>query len=138
MSALPCPRCLREHIQGRLRREAVQELPDGVGVAPLARDGSGTCCFDCAAADGLVALSVNRTLPPGKLRARTGDSALTWEMARVAVGNDRQEQYRLPGVRMGLAYHGLIKLNGEGDLTRHQAWLDAVLPVDDEGPRVAL
>ena len=45
-------------------------------------------------------------------------------MARIAVGNDRQEQYRLPGVPMGLAMDGQIRKSKPGDLEDQHAWLD--------------
>jgi hypothetical protein len=73
----------------------------------LARDGSGLCCVDCASADTLRALA----------------RGMTFSMARVAVGNDRNEQLRLPGVRIGLAHTGLIKMSAPGDLERHLGWL---------------
>lgn len=100
----PCPRCLALVRDGKIRAETVQRLPAGVGMAPIARDGSGKCCFDCAAADGI-----------------TGRMGLDFLMARIAVGNDRQEKYRLPGVRMGL---NQVRLSAPGDLKNQHAWLD--------------
>jgi hypothetical protein len=78
-------------------------------MAPLARDGSGKSCHDCASADGLMAYS---------------KKGLDFLMARIAVGNDRQEQYRLPGISMGLVAEGLMRASKEGDFQRHLAWLD--------------
>jgi hypothetical protein len=46
-------------------------------------------------------------------------------MARIAVGNDRQEQYRLPGVPLGLVAQHYVRPSKAGDLKRHHAWLDA-------------
>lgn len=114
----PCPRCLRLAREGVLRAEMVQRMP-AAAFAPLARDGSGKCCRDCGAADALTGLS----------------SSLDFEMARVAVGNDRQEQYRLPGAPMGLVKVGIMAPSAPGDLERHHAWLDAQCwfdPVSDE------
>lgn len=101
----PCPRCFELAKARRLRVEPVQRLPLGLGVAPLARDGSGKCCFDCAFADRLVT------------------SGMTFEMSRIAVANCRQEQYRLPGVRMGLVLNGM-RVSKPGDLEDQHAWLN--------------
>ena len=111
MTEEPCPSCLRVFFQGPLRREAIQPLPEGA-FAPLDMEGN-KWCFDCASANGLTRVS----------------STLTWEMARTAVGNDRQEQYRLPGVQMGLVMMGLVRPSKEGDFEQHMEWLDRVLPV---------
>lgn len=103
--AAPCARCLSVP---SLRREAVQPLPRGV-LAPLARDGTGPCCQDCASADTLQRFG----LAPG------------FEAARIAVANDRQEQYRLPGAPMGLVAIGLVRPSKPGDFERQIAWLNA-------------
>lgn len=107
LSETPCPRCLELATDRLVRPEVVQRMPEGVGIAPIARDGSGKCCFDCASADAL-----------------TGRMGLTFLMARIAVGNDRQEQYRLPGVPMGLAMDGQIRKSAPGDLEDQHRWLD--------------
>lgn len=104
----PCPRCLALAQDDALRVEMVQPLPPGAW-APLARDGSGPCCHDCAAADGLVRLDV----------------CLDFPMARIATGNERQEQYRLPGAPTGLVAMGRLRPSIAGDLEQHHAWLDA-------------
>lgn len=116
LSETPCPRCLALAQEGAIRVETVQRLPEGVGVAPIARDGSGKCCFDCASADTLM----------GRI------SSLTFTMARIAVGNDRQEQYRLPGVAMGLAIDGLVQKSAPGDLEDQHRWLDRMRWFDIE------
>jgi hypothetical protein len=87
--------------------ETVMPLAEGA-LAPLARDGSGKCCFDCAAADAVVA-----------------SLGLEFDAARIAVGNDRQEQLRLPGMKMGLVMAGYVRPSKAGDLEAHHAWLDA-------------
>jgi len=105
----PCPRCLKLARDGEIRFETVQQLPEGV-YASLARDGSGKCCDDCAAADTLTS------------------QGMLFEMARVATGNCRQEQLRLPGAPLGLVPAGYMHRSEEGDLERHLEWLDRVLP----------
>lgn len=110
--APPCPRCLALAQQRVLRIEHVQPLPEGT-LAPLsrARAADGTfppCCFDCAAADALVAFM-----------------GIDFDAARIAVGNDRQEQLRFPAAKAGLVKAGLMRTSVEGDLDRHLAWLDA-------------
>jgi hypothetical protein len=104
----PCPRCLDLAKRYRIRPETVQRLPAGAG-APLARDRSGPCCLDCASADTLTT-SMNL--------------GLTFEMARIAVGNDRQEQYRMPGLPMGLVQAGFMRASRPGDMENQHAWLD--------------
>lgn len=110
MNAPPCPRCLALARACDIRWETLQPLPEGAR-APLACDGSGPCCYDCAAADALVGMGVG----------------VEFVAARVAVGNDRQEQYRLPGVPMGLVRGGLVRPSAPGDLERHHTWLDAAV-----------
>lgn len=104
----PCPRCLPLAQEGDIRWEMVQPLPSGA-YAPLAKvPGGKPCCWDCAAADTL-------------LRLRRAPNFLA---ARIAVGNDRQEQYRLPGAPMGLVQEGVVRASAPGDLERHHAWLE--------------
>lgn len=107
LSAEPCPRCLALAKERAIRTETVQRLPAGLGVAPVARDGSGACCFDCGSADALL-----------------GFGGLTFTMARIAVGNDRQEQYRLPGFPGGLVKMGLMRPSAPGDLDEQYDWLE--------------
>jgi len=113
LSEDPCPRCLALAQAGRLRMEVVQRLPEGA-FAPRAVPTkevpyAGPCCRDCGAADALL-----RVIPttPG------------FVAARVAVGNDRQEQYRLPGVPMGLVKVGLVAPSKPGDLEDQHRWLE--------------
>ncbi len=107
LEAEPCPRCLGLAREGKLRLECVMPLPPGA-MAPLAVDRSGKCCFDCAAADTVMRFNMG---VPG------------FGAARIAVGNDRQEQFRLPGVPLGLVKAGLVRPSKAGDLERHLAWL---------------
>lgn len=112
MTEDPCPRCLPLAQAGRIRMEMVQRLPAGA-FAPMAVPGEdeyrGKCCFDCGAADGLL-----RVMPgvPG------------FVAARIAVGADRQEQYRLPGIPMGLVQQGFVRPSKAGDLEAHHRWLE--------------
>ena len=109
MTETPCPRCLALAQAGGLRIEAVQRLPQGAH-APLARDGSGKQCLDCAAAE-----LVQRMVLPG----------MEWPECRIAVANDRQEQYRLPGAPMGLVSAGYMRPSAPGDLEDQHRWLEA-------------
>lgn len=101
----PCMRCVRLSFNGRMRTEAIQPIPQP--APPRSREGNIPCCRDCALADALVGMGY---VP-------------TFEMARVVVANDRQEQLRLPGAPMGLVQMGLMLPNREGDLERHHTWL---------------
>lgn len=133
----PCPRCLLAFADGHIRRECVQPLPPD-GIAPLAVDGSGPCCHDCQAADNLLKMFHRGAMPPGRWSWAMRDvpigQGMTWGMARTCVGNDRQSQYRLPGIPMGLCHPSiaLMQPSRAGDLDRHHAWLDVVLPMEDE------
>jgi hypothetical protein len=100
-----CPKCMRLVFNNHIRVEMVQPLPPN-GIAPLDYEGEATC-HDCHSA-----LNLMRRVP-----------SLTFEMARVAVGNDRQEQFRLPGVEMGLVADHIVKPSKPGDLDRHYKWL---------------
>jgi len=121
LTEVPCPRCLGMARKGQLRIETVQRLPVGA-FAPLAHDGSGKCCRDCGAAD-----AVQRVV-----------GLPTFYHARLAVANDRQEQYRLPGAPMGLVRLGLVAPSAPGDLDDQYRWLDVMgwfglLAEDDHG-----
>jgi hypothetical protein len=114
-SETPCPRCLPLAGFGRIRAETVQPLP--AEVPPLDPDGR-ECCWDCQAADNL--LKLDGTLP----KPRDKYDSTPFIMARIAVGNDRQEQYRLPGAQMGLVLYGIVRPSKPGDLERHHAWME--------------
>ena len=101
----PCPRCLGLAKKLKIRVETVQPLPGPAG--PLGMDNK-PCCYDCQAADLLVKLSLD----------------MDFEMARIAVGNDRQEQYRLPGAPLGLVQSKFMRPSMPGDLEKQHAWLD--------------
>jgi hypothetical protein len=106
LAPYPCARCIALAREGRIRTETIQRPPRGA-FAPLARDGSGPCCLDCASADGLARFQ-----------------GLSFVAARIAVGNERQEQYRLPGVPMGLVAAGMVRASARGDFEDQLAWLD--------------
>lgn len=94
MTTDPYPCCLKMAQEGKIRPETIMPLPHGA-FAGLARDGSGKCCFDCSSAETLMSMS-----------------CLTFYHCRVAVGNDRQENLRLPdGIRQkyGLVGKGIVR-----------------------------
>ena len=147
----PCPRCLKFMGQIGLKQEhdtGINEMIQPVPrLAPaLARDGSGACCPDCQAADTLhqvmnpepeyteldewaVAAEegfcpVPFTEPCKAERIGPNRSlGVTWRMARIAVGNDRRDQLRAPGLPMGLVSNGMMPASAPGDLELHWAWL---------------
>lgn len=91
----PCTSCMAlmgpEHDQ--LRVEMVLPVPEGAR-APMSRTQKVRgkpmyVCYDCAAAEALMSLMGLR------------GEGFTFAMARVAVGNDRQEMLRLPGTVLG-------------------------------------
>lgn len=109
----PCVKCLTLHGEGAVRRETIQRLPEGA-LAPMCPATGARICWDCNAAYTLVKLSIG----------------LTYHMARVAVQNCRQEQYRLPGAPLGLVGQGLVKANEPGDFEDQLRWIDEVLVPD--------
>jgi hypothetical protein len=103
-----CPQCIDDLDSGMLpRAENVQRLPQGA-FAPLGLD-KRKVCFDCASTLTLMRM--------------TGTN---WEQARIAIANDRSEQYRLPGFPIGLAIEGITKPNKEGDWEDQMDWLDEI------------
>lgn len=131
----PCPRCIRLAFADRMPIECVQPLPPA-GEAPLAVEDNRRCCFDCASTDtALKLLTRNDTKKRqhlGRIRfkagphERTADLGLDWDMLRIAVANDRSEQYRLPGVPMGLVLEGWVRPSYPGELADAYAWLRRV------------
>ena len=94
----------------QIREEFVMPLPSGP-APPLARDGSGHCCRDCQAADVLSGMK----------------SGCDFHMARIAIGNERQEHLRMPlgmSEHFGLVKMGLVRPCSFEDLDRHLDWLD--------------
>lgn len=110
MSLVPCPRCLECLDSGVFRSlEAVLPLPK---FPSLSRDGSGECCRDCEAADLLERMN----------------SALSFTMARLAVAEKRREQFRIPGIPLGLVGDGIVRCNAPGDFDKHWDWLCIQFP----------
>jgi hypothetical protein len=103
MTDKPCPRCLALYETGKIRGEIVMPLP--FKAPPYAKVPNGRpCCFDCSSADALVR------------------GPITFEMARITIGNDRQEEMRLSGVANRVRpYH--LRVSAPGDLDRHHVWL---------------
>lgn len=115
----PCPRCLDLYKRERIRGETVMPMPQGA-YAPMEMYRPVKCCRDCAAADTLVRIGLIGGRPQ---RDSDADRETAFIMARIVVGNDRQEQLRLPGVPMGMVGEGLVAPCVEGDFDRHHAWL---------------
>ena len=103
----PCPKCLPLAGFGHIRAETVQRVPVGA-LAPLDIETKQPVCFDCASAGTLLRAGI---LPD-------------FVMARVAVGNDRQEQYRLPGLQAGLVKAGFMRPSKPGDVEDQIKWLE--------------
>jgi hypothetical protein len=128
----PCPRCMWALANRHIRAEAVRPLPPGA-LAPLEKRPKGKpCCHDCAAADNLmqvflvrrdplVVQAVCRALPD----IEDPEAERSWGMMRTAVGNDRQEQLRLPGMPMGLVLLGYVRSSEAGDLDFQHRWASA-------------
>lgn len=104
-SGIPCPIC-SPMAPRTIWWSMVMPLPDGV-LAPLSRYEGGSCCHDCAAAETMIGLGI---VPD-------------FDMARVAVGNDRLESLRLPGGRyFGLILLGIARPSMHGDLGTLLSW----------------
>jgi hypothetical protein len=110
----PCPRCYSLARMGLIRNEMVMPLPASA-AAPMAKfPGGSPCCHDCASADALVLLTS---------RGLIAEAPINFTMARIAVGNERQEQLRSPGAPTRLASNGILRPSRKGDLLRHAKWL---------------
>lgn len=128
----PCPRCLPLAFNDQIDIEHVQPLPEP-GLAPLAVDGSGPCCFDCQAADTVLKIlsrdprkarpHLSKLIFKNVLTCEAASAGMDFPMARVAVGNDRSDQYRLPGAPMGLVLEGWMRASKPGEFERHLAWM---------------
>ena len=114
----PCPRCLDLYKREKIRGETVMPMPEGA-FAPMEMYEPKKCCRDCAAADTLIRIGLI-----GKAaRDDDSDRETAFIMARIAVGNDRQEQLRMPGMPLGLVGQGLVAPCVDGDFDRHHTWL---------------
>lgn len=133
----PCPRCLALAFSGEIRLETVMPLPDD--APPLAIEDLGEhsppgtpICHDCQAAENLAKCGILAAwvaTEPGGIK-RPMPEGLDFAARRVAIGNDRQEQLRLP-VPMrpyfGLVAAGYVRPSeGEDALDKHHDWLKAV------------
>jgi hypothetical protein len=129
----PCPRCLKLAWAGLIRAETVMPLP--AKCPPLAEDGSGPCCHDCQAADviGKVVFTARKqvwgTTEPGGHKHPL-QRGMPFDALRIVIGNERQEQLRLPEALrpcLGLVAQGLVRASvGEKALDEHHAWLESV------------
>jgi hypothetical protein len=111
MTAAACGRCLSALEMGIIRREGVQPLRGG-GMDALSLDKL-PHCQDCDFAETMVRLG----------------HVPSWEHARTAMSNHRQESLRLPGVKIGLGMVG-ARTSEEGEFDKHHDWLDEVVPED--------
>lgn len=110
MIAKPCPSCIEAQHKIGMRIEAIQPLPEGA-MAPLGLDKKPQC-YDCASAGTLMRIH-----------------KMDWTQARIAVANERQEQYRgpwVPGVPLGLVPKYIMRPSKEGDLEKQHQWLKDV------------
>lgn len=139
-----CPRCLPLAFSDQMPIECVQPLPP-FGIAPRTVEDGERCCFDCASTDTALKMltrdraKTNRYLYRARFRAgergQHVPAGLTWDMLRIAVANDRSEQYRLPGVPMGMVMKGWVRPSYEGELEEHYTWLARVGLADSEPRR---
>lgn len=124
----PCQRCFALWDGGHIDAEMVQPLPSCPSIG-LNRERQ---CSDCQAAETLLKLGMVATVDlkafvNGDEKA-ADDYESGFQMARICVGNDRMEQYRLPGVPMGLVKMGLVRPNAPGDFDAHLKWMDVHIP----------
>lgn len=143
----PCPRCVKLAWQELIRVETVMPIP--AKNPPLSREKPEPCCIDCAAADALMAWMfrdpknarpVWEQLQWKRLKRAPSQRETEWPsdlkqqflMARICIGNDRQEQLRMPGAKIGLVYFGITKPSAPGDLDRHYDWLRAAKLINEE------
>lgn len=87
---------------------------------PTLRSSGEPCCFDCQAADTLLAV---------------GRLDFPFAMARLPIANERGESLRLPtgsAECMGLCSKGIMRPASLDDLNDHMQWLDKNVPVKEE------
>lgn len=111
MTTTPCSVCYALAKERQIRDEMVQPLPQGAFASRSVKHKCGIC-LDCSAAETLLRFK----LVPEFL------------MARIAVGSDREDQLRLPGVPTGLVAAGFVRVSKAGDFEAHMAWLDEIFP----------
>jgi len=142
----PCPRCLSLAFNGKIRVETVMPLPEL--APPLSVEDLGEhspagspICHDCQAAENLAKIGVLAawvaTEPGGHKHPVENPAGLDFAARRIVIGNERQEQLRLPaGMRphFGLVRQGLVRMTedppgsegGLAALEAHHDWLESV------------
>lgn len=117
----PCPLCMELYEDRRIRQETVQPVKRGAFSGSVSRRFRGLkICRLCAAAEGLA----DRGL------------GMTFEMARIAVGNEFQEAIRMPrgmSKTYGLRVCGDLSVE---NLEAHLAWVERTVPDLDEADEV--
>lgn len=128
----PCQRCFALWVGGHIVGEMVQPLPACPSIG-LNREEQ---CPDCQAAETLLKVGMPIKVDLGAFvrgdEQAADDYWTGFRMARVAVGNDRMEQYRLPGVPMGLVQMKLMRPSAPGDFEKHLKWMDTHIPRQTE------
>jgi hypothetical protein len=135
-----CPRCFSLAFAGKIRAETVMPIPSPappIAIEHLPENASpkgSPICFDCQAAENLAKLGVCgawiATEPGGPKHPPRVD--MPFSARRIAVGNERQEQLRLPPElrpHFGLVKAGLVRQTaGEHmvALEYHHDWLESV------------
>ena len=107
-----------------IRIETVLPVPAGARASMSYRKVNGKhpkLCLDCAAAETLI-----------KIMRHGKDKGMSFLMARIATGNDRQEMLRLPGSVIGLAVNGIMRSSSEGDLDTLRAWQRFTVGTEDD------
>lgn len=105
-----CPVCLRLYHNGKIPREGIMPIPK---AGPRTVTGE-RCCYDCQSAENL-----SKFIP----------TISDFNMARIAVLNDRMESLRMPkgmGKHYGLMKAGYMKIAHIGQLDPHLTWLDTI------------
>lgn len=139
-----CPRCFSLAFHGKIRAETVMPIPE---TPPLAIEDLGEhsppgspICHDCQAAENLAKVGVLASwvaTEPGGPKRPCQPSGMDFASRRIVVGNERQEQLRLPaGLRphFGLVKQGYVMqtqdppgaTEGLTALTAHHEWLESV------------
>lgn len=114
----PCPNCMKLLMDGKIRRETVQPLPQGPGQAAISKRRRGfKICRLCSKAEDIA----------------DRDLGLDDGMAQIAVRNEFQEAIRLPKGMNALRGMRLFPELSSADLDSHYEWLDAAVPdIGDE------
>lgn len=123
----PCVRCFALYVGAHLVGEMVRPLPRHPSIGLNGEDQ----CPDCQAAETLLKLGIItvdlRAFMRGNEKA-IDDYFVAFRMARIAIGNERMEQFRLPGAQMGLVKMGIMRPSAPGDFEKHMRWMDVHIP----------